>query len=158
MVANARMASTMIVSICKRDTKRGSKLTHGSNNLSLETELVLETASKVRDTTLAVACNVRDLADVVEHVATGEEKDSDQTEGGPEVAALEDGEDVGGSDGESGDGSEDGYGGGDDLDVVDWTGEGRSRARDMASEPGVDGLGCNDTGVLLAECSQRGRG
>jgi hypothetical protein len=94
---------------------------------------------------------------VVEHVATGEEKDSDQAESSPEVAALEDGEDVGSSDGEGGDGSEDGYGGGDDFDVVDWAGEGGSRACDMASEPGVDGLGCNDTGDLLAWCCWRER-
>lgn len=109
-------------------TRKRAKLTHGSNNLSLETELVLETTGKVGDSALAVACNVGDLADVVEHVATGEEEDSDQADGGPEVAALEDGEDIGGSDGEGGDRSENGYGGGDDLDVVDGTRDGRGRA------------------------------
>jgi hypothetical protein len=149
MVANARMASREGISTCKR-AEGMSKLTHGSNNLSLETKLVLEATGKVGDSTLAVACNVRDLADVVEHVATGEEEDSDQAEGGPEVAALEDGEGVGSSDGEGGDRTQDGYGGGDDFDVVDGTGERGSRACDMASEPGVDGLGCDDTGDLLA--------
>lgn len=94
---------------------------------------------------------------MVEHVAAGEEEDGDQADGGPEVAALEDGEDVGSSNGESGDGSEDGYSGGDDLDVVDRAGEGRSRACDMASEPGVDGLSGNDTGGLLARWWYRGR-
>ena len=104
------------------------KLTHRSNDLSLKTELVLEATSEVADTTLAVGLNIGDLADVVEHVATGEEEDGDQADGCPEVAALEDGEDIGSSDGESGDRAEDGYGGSDDLDVVDRTGEGRSRA------------------------------
>jgi hypothetical protein len=149
MVANARMASRRAVSRFKKKDDL-EELTHGSNNLSLETKLVLETTGKVGDTTLAVACNVRNLADVVEHVAAGEEEDSDQTDSGPEVATLEDGKDVGGCDGEGGDGSEDGYGGGDDFDVVDWTGNGGGRAGDMASEPGVNGLGCDDTGGLLA--------
>ena len=128
-----------------------TQLTHGSNNLSLETELVLETTSKVGDSALAVACNVGDLADVVEHVATGEEQDSNQTDGSPEIAALEDGKDIGSSNGESGDRSEDGYGSGDDLDVVDRTGDSGSRASDMASEPGMDGLGSDDTVILLAK-------
>ena len=149
MVAKARMASGHCQYLCGRQAK-GGRLTHGSNNLSLKTELVLETTGKVRNPALSVACNVGDLADVVEHVATGEEQDSNQTDGSPEIAALEDGKDIGSSNGESGDRSEDGYGGGDDLDVVDRTGEGRSRACDMASEPGVNGLGSNDTGVLLA--------
>jgi hypothetical protein len=123
------------VSIYKRrNSMRG--LTHGSNNLSLKTKLILETTGKVRDTTLAVACNVRNLADVIEHVA--------------EVAALENGQHVGGCNGEGGDGSEDGYGGGDDFDVVYWTGDGGGRAGDVAGEPGVDGLGCDDTVGLLA--------
>lgn len=94
---------------------------------------------------------------MVEHVAAGEEEDGDQADGGPEVAALEDGEDIRSSDGEGGDGAEDGYGGGDDLDVVDRAGEGRSRACDMAGEPGVDGLSSNDTKVLLARGWYRGR-
>jgi hypothetical protein len=142
----------------EREKERVSKLTHGSNNLSLETKLVLETTGKVRDSTLAVACNVRNLADVVEHVAAGEEEDGDQTDGGPEVAALEDGKHVGGCDGEGGDGSQDGYGGGDDFDVVYWTGNGGGRAGDMAGEPGVNGLGCDDTGILLVRGWYRGRG
>jgi hypothetical protein len=130
--------------------EQGIKLTHGSNNLGLKTKLVLETTGKVGDTALAVACNVGDLADVVEHVATGEEEDSDQADGGPEVAALKDGKDVGSSNSESSDRAENGYGGGDDLDVVDRTRDGGSRASDMASEPGVDGLSGNDTRVWLA--------
>jgi len=121
--------------------------THGSDNLSLETELVLESTGEVGNTALAVACNVGDLADVVEHVATGEEQDGDQADCGPEVAALDDREDVRESYGASGDGSEDGYGGGDDLDIVDGTNDRRSGTCDMASEPGVDGFGSDDTGM-----------
>ena len=121
------MASGHCQYLCGRQAK-GGRLTHGSNNLSLKTKLVLETTGKVGDSALAVACNVRDLADVVEHVATGEEQDSNQTDGSPEIAALEDGKDIGSSNGESGDRSEDGYSGGDDLDVVDRAGDGGSRA------------------------------
>lgn len=150
MVAKARMASKMISqNLCytiyrKRQCRR---LTHGSNNLGLETELVLETTGEVGDSALAVACDVRDLADVVEHVATGEEKDGDQADCGPEVAALDDGEDIRGSDSASSDRSKDGYSSGNDLDVVDGTNDRRSRTCDMAGEPGMDGFGSDDTGV-----------
>lgn len=80
-------------------------------------------------------------------MAAGEEEDGDQAESGPEVAALDDREDVRESYGTSGDGSEDGYGGGDDLDIVDGTNDRRSGTCDMASEPGVDGFGSDDTGM-----------
>lgn len=126
------------------------RLTHGSDNLSLETELVLETTGEVGNTALAVACNVGDLADVVEHVATGEEQDGDQADCGPEVAALKDGQSVWSSNGKGGHGTEDGNSGCDDLDVVDGTDNGRSRARYMAREPGVDRFGTDDTVLRLA--------
>lgn len=132
-------------------------LTHCSNNLSLKTELVLETTGKVGDSALAVACDVGDLADVVEHVATGEEEDGDQADGGPEVAALDDGENVRSSNGAGGDCSKNGHGGGDDLDVVDGTNDRRSRTCDMASEPGVNGFGGDDTGAELARDWYKGR-
>ena len=49
------------------------ELTHSSNDLRLETELVLETAGEVGETALAVVASVGHLADVVEHVSAGEE-------------------------------------------------------------------------------------
>lgn len=118
--------------------------------MSFETELVLEATSEVGNTALAVACNVRDLADVVEHVATGEEQDGDQADCGPEVAALKDGQSVRSGNSKGGHGTENGNRGCDDLDVVDGTDNGRSRARYMAREPGVDRFGTDDTVLRLA--------
>lgn len=131
MVAKARMASGYGQNgKAKRERRRvdESELTHGSDNLSLETKLVLETTGKVGNATLAVACDIGDLADVVEHVTTGEEQNGDQADGSPEVAALNDGQCVRGSYGESGNGSEDGSGGGNDLDPVDGAHNRRGRA------------------------------
>jgi hypothetical protein len=73
-------------------------------------------------------------------VAGGKKKDGDQRESSPEVAVLQEREDVGRGDGERGDTSEDGGSDGDDLDPVDG-------ARDLglgdvggelAGDPGVD--------------------
>lgn len=72
---------------------------------------------------------------MVEHVSAGEEQDGDQADGGPEVAALDDGHGVGCGDCEGGDGSEDCDCGGDDLDPVDGAHDWRRGARDMAGEP-----------------------
>lgn len=47
------------------------RLTHSGNDLCLKTELVLETTSEVADSTLAIGSDVRDFADVVEHVSAG---------------------------------------------------------------------------------------
>ena len=98
-----------------------SKLTHCGNDLSLKTELVLEATSEVADTTLAVGLNIGDLADVVEHVSAGEEQDKNQADGGPQVAVLDDGKDVGRSDCEEGEDTNDSGCDSDDLDIVDRT-------------------------------------
>lgn len=76
--------------------------TNGSNDLCLETKLVLEAPGKVSDAALAVTGNVGDFSDVVEHVAGCEEENHDDADGGPEVAVLEEGEDVGTGDGGKG--------------------------------------------------------
>ena len=89
--------------------------------MSLETELVLETAGEVGETTLAIVASVGHLADVVEHVSTGEEQDKDQADGGPQVAVLDDWKDVGRGDGEECEGTDDSSRDGDDLDIVDRT-------------------------------------
>jgi hypothetical protein len=83
--------------------------------------LVLETAGEVGETTLAIVTSVGHLADVVEHVSTGEKQDGDQADGSPEVAVLDDGKEVGRGDGEESEDTDDGSRDGDDLHIVDWT-------------------------------------
>ena len=122
------------------DCRESQNTVDGSNDLRLETELVAEATSEVADTTLSVTLYVRCLADVVEHVSRGEEQDGDQGERGPEVAVLEERENVGRGDGESGDTSEDGGGDGDDLDPVDGARDLglRDVSGELAGDPGVN--------------------
>ena len=129
-----------------------SKLTHCGNDLSLKTELVLEATSEVADTTLAVGLNIGDLADVVEHVSAGEEQNGDQADGGPEVAVLNDRQNVRCGDCKEGEDTDDSGRYGDDLHVVDWALDGWvRRVGEMAAEPCVDGFGLVGTGGVGLE-------
>ena len=83
--------------------------------------MVLETAGEVGETALAIVTSIRHLADVVEHVSAGEEQDKNQADGGPQVAVLDDGKDVGRSDCEEGEDTNDSGCDSDDLDIVDRT-------------------------------------
>lgn len=69
---------------------KNGELTKRSNNLCFKSELILESTSKVADTSFAVTSNIWNFADVVVHLATGEKKHRDQTKGGPQVAVLDD--------------------------------------------------------------------
>lgn len=53
--------------------------------MSLDTELGLETTLEVRDVALAVVTSVGGVADLVEHHATGEEQDGEDSTGAPKV-------------------------------------------------------------------------
>ena len=82
---------------------------------------------------------------MVEHVARSEEQDGNEGDGGPEVAVLDDGEDVRAGDGSEGDEAEDGDGGDDQLLPVKGTLEvGGWRVGKMTREPIVDRLGLVD--------------
>lgn len=118
------------------------KLTNSGDDLCLETELVLETAGEVGETTLAIVTSVGHLADVVEHVSAGEEQDKNQADGGPQVAVLDDGKDVGRSDSEEGNDTNDSSCDGDNLDIVDRTLDRWVRGvGKMAAKPRVHRLG-----------------
>ena len=69
--------------------------THGGNNLRLHPVLVLETASEVAYTPLAVPCDIRDLANVIKHVAAGEKENGDEADSSPHVAVRRKGPGVG---------------------------------------------------------------
>jgi hypothetical protein len=104
--------------------------------------LVLETASEVADATLSISSNVGNLADVVEHVSAGEQQDSDQADGSPEVAVLDDREEVGCCNSQEGEDTNDSSRDSDDLHIVDrtldrWV----RRVGKMTAKPCVDRLG-----------------
>lgn len=67
-----------------------SLLTDGGNDLRFKTELVLESSSEVRNSTVAISSDVRDLANVIEHVAACEKQNGHQADGRPYVAVLYD--------------------------------------------------------------------
>ena len=70
------------------------------------------------------------------------QQDSDEGDGGPEIAVLDDGEDVRCGDGEEGDEAEDGGSDDGDFDVVYWAHEGRVWAvGEMTTQPGVNWVG-----------------
>lgn len=87
---------------------------------------------------------------MVEHVAGSEEQDGNEGDGGPEVAVLDDGEDVWASNGSEGDEAEDGNGGDDQLLPIKGTLEvGGWRIGKMAREPIMDRFGFVDTASML---------
>lgn len=126
---------------------KGEALTQRSDNLRLQPELVLEAAGEIAHTSFAVRARVRHFPDMIEHMARGEKEDGEQGDGCPEVAVLNDGEDVGGSNAEEGDDTEAERGDDGDFDIVDRADE-RRRAGvgELAGEPGVDGFGAVGTG------------
>ena len=78
---------------------------------------------------------------MVEHVSAREQQYRNQRDRSPQVAVLDDGQDIRGCHGEESDETEDCGGDDGDFDVVDWTDEGWVRAvGEMAGKPGVDGI------------------
>lgn len=84
------------------DSREAEDTIHGSNDLCLQSELVLKATSEVADSSLAVARDVGNFADVVEHGTGGEEQDCDERDCSPQVAVLHNRKDVWGGDGEQG--------------------------------------------------------
>lgn len=70
------------------DSTAQSGLTHSGNNLDLKAKLALETTGKVSNASLAISGNIRDFADMVEHVAANEEEDGNHAASSPEVSVL----------------------------------------------------------------------
>ena len=117
--------------------------------------MVLETAGEVGETALAIVTSVGHLAYVVEHVSAGEKQDKNQADGGPQVAVLDDGKDVGRGDSEECEDTDDGSCDGDDLDIVDraldrWV----RRIGKVTAQPRVNRLslvGTDAIGMLVFE-------
>jgi hypothetical protein len=66
------------------------RLTNGSDNLRFHAELVRESTSKIANASLAVTYDVGYFADMIEHVATGEQQDSNQAKAGPQISVSYD--------------------------------------------------------------------
>ena len=149
MVAKERIPSVNFGQLLSRSETK-VKLTHCGNDLGLETELILEATSKVVDTTLAVGLNIWDLADVVEHVSAGEKQNSDQADGSPEVAVLDDRQKVRRGDSEESEDTDDSGCHGDDLHVVNRALDGWvRRVGKMTAEPCVDRFGLVGAGGIM---------
>lgn len=117
----------------------GLQLTEKANNLGLDTQLVLETSGKVVNVTLSISRDVRNLADLVEHVATSAGKDHDDGDGGPDVSVLDNGNDVWPELETNAADTEQRDCGGDDQEVVDRALDGRLRSvGHVTGDPAVD--------------------
>lgn len=125
---------------CQRNCCKSQDTVDSGNDLALKTELVAKSTGKVADTTLAITLYVGRLANVVEHVAGGEKEDGDQRESSPEVAVLQERDDVGRGNGKRSDTSKDRGSDGDDLDPVDGARDLglRDVGRELAGDPGMD--------------------
>ena len=73
---------------------RESGLTHRSHNLRLHPELILKPAREIAHPSFTIRHHIWHLADMIEHVPAGEEQDGDEGDGSPEIAVLDDGQDV----------------------------------------------------------------
>jgi len=109
---------------CEGNGCKRQNAINGRDDLRLEAELVAEASGEVADAALAIARDVRGLADVVEHVSRCEEQDGDQADSGPEIAVLEDWDDVGRCDGNYSDGAQCGCGNLRDFGPVGGAGDG----------------------------------
>lgn len=79
---------------------------------------------------------------MVEHVPRREEQHGNEAECRPQVAILQDRDDVGRRDGEESNGAQDTGRDGDDADPVYWADDaGVGAVGEMAGEPGVDCVG-----------------
>ena len=67
---------------------QGRELTHASHDLSLHAILILESACEVTDSTTSIARYIRYLSDVIEHMPTCEQEDSNQAYSSPQIAIL----------------------------------------------------------------------
>lgn len=74
--------------------------THPSHDLRLQPELVRESSGKVYDIAIPITGYVRNLSDMVEHVAARKEQDDEETDGCPKVSVLNHREDIGSCDAE----------------------------------------------------------
>ena len=61
--------------LARADQHRVKTLTEPTNDLSLDAMLILEATSEIAHASLSIACHIRDVADLAEHVAAGKEKD-----------------------------------------------------------------------------------
>lgn len=94
MAQNDRIPSRKLLA---KEGEKGTRerRTKSSYDLRLQAELALEARGNVAHPTTSVASDIGHLANVVKHVSTGEEKDRDQADGRPDVAVLNDGQNIG---------------------------------------------------------------
>jgi hypothetical protein len=70
------------------------RLTYCRHDLRLESVLVRKTPRKVAYTATTVTCNVRHLPDMIKHISTCEQEDSNQTNDCPDVPVLDNGKEI----------------------------------------------------------------
>lgn len=136
------------------ETPRMAQLTHGRDDLRLDTQLALEPSREVRNAPLLVLRDVGNLPNVVEHVAAREQNDSDKRYRRPQVAVLDDGLNVAGRGGNEGHDAGDSDRGDHNAHPVDRPADRGVRAvRSVARKPVADLLGSLRARAGLVACS-----
>lgn len=111
--------------------------------------MIAVSRSDIGDTAAPVVNNVWDVADVVEHVAAGEQEDSDKGDGCPEIATVNDGLDNGEGDADNCNSDQQSAGHATKFYVVERTRNRGFMCGVLADEVG-DCLGGNTTNTTLA--------
>nr|POE93616.1 hypothetical protein CFP56_19628 [Quercus suber] len=151
MVANASTPSGKTSQLTHAQPEGKAVRTHGRHNLRLYSKLAGEATSNIADPALAVLLHVWDFPDVIEHVSAGEEQDKDQADRSPEIAILDDRQDVGRGDREESHTSEDRSGHHCDLDIVDRSNERWVRTtRQVSGDPSMNWLGGYRAGICVS--------
>jgi hypothetical protein len=119
------------------------RLTHSCNNLCLQAILIGETASKVADAPTSITSNVRHLSNVIEHVAASEQKNSDQADGSPDVAILNNWKNIRPGNAQKSNCSQNRSGDSNATNPIDWTVHRRMwSVGEMSRYPRMDLLSC----------------
>jgi hypothetical protein len=115
--------------------------TERGHYLSLQAKLLLEARRNIADASLSVTSDVRNFSNVVEHMATDEQKDGHERHSSPQVAALHDGIDISPEQYACSSDSNNGRDNRDPFNVVDGSLYFRVRSiRHVAGDPGVNYL------------------
>jgi hypothetical protein len=109
--------------------------------LSLQAKLLLEARRNIADASLSITSDVRNFSNVIEHMATDEQKDGHERHSSPQVAALHDGNDISPEQYACSSDSNNGRDNRDPFNVVDGSLYfGVRSIRHVASDPGVNYL------------------
>ena len=120
IVANDRTPSELLIN-CVISREGRIQHTHAGHNLCFHPKLIRKSSCKIRDTSFAISCHIRDFSYVIEHVAARKQQNRDQAKSSPEISILYDWQNVGICYAEKADDPQSYGSHGDKLDIIQWS-------------------------------------